>query len=387
MKKCLVIPDSFKGTMTSIEVCSIMNAAILKHFPDCEVISIPIADGGEGTVDCFLQAFGGEKISIKAKGPFFEEIKSFYGITGKTAIIEMAAVAGLSKVEGNPDPAKTTTYGVGQLIEDAVKRGCNEIILGLGGSCTNDAGAGAAAALGTKFYNDSKETFIPTGETLGKVCLIDISETKKFLEGCHISVMCDVDNPLIGKTGAAHVFAPQKGADEKMVKMLDEQLYLFSKTIQSSLNIEIGMKKGAGAAGGMGAGAEAFLGADMKRGIDMILDLIQFEDILKDCDMIFTGEGKIDEQSLGGKVVIGISNRVKKVHIPVIAVVGEIGGGVSPAFDLGVSAIFSTNHRAIPYEEAKKDCRKNLSIAMDNILRLIKTVSERDCENGGEKES
>ena len=376
MKKCLVIPDSFKGTMTSIEVCSIMSAAILKHFPDCEVISVPIADGGEGTVDCFLQALGGEKISVQVKGPYFEETEAFYGITGKVAIIEMAAVAGLSKVNGNLNPAKTTTYGVGQLIENAVKKGCTDIILGLGGSCTNDAGTGAAAALGAKFFNSSNETFIPTGETLGEVCFIDISKTKDALKGRRLTVMFDVDNPLYGKTGAAHVFAPQKGADEDMVKMLDEQLYLFSKTIQSSLNIDIGMKKGAGAAGGMGAGAEAFLGAEMKSGIDMILDMIRFEDIIKDCDMIFTGEGKIDEQSLGGKAVIGISNRAKRLHIPVLAVVGEIGDGIAPAYDLGVSAIFSTNHRVISRDAAKKECRENLSLALENILRLIKTTEK-----------
>ncbi len=371
MKRCLVIPDSFKGTMTSIEVCSIMSAEILKHFPDCDIISVPIADGGEGTVDCFLKALEGVKIPIRVKGPFFEEIDAFYGIIGKTAIIEMAAVVGLDKGKGELNPAKATTYGVGQLIADAVKKGCTDIILGLGGSCTNDAGAGAAAALGTKFYNSEKETFVPTGGTLGSVKYIDISETEKILRGCRLTVMCDVDNPLFGKSGAAYVFAPQKGADAEMVKMLDEQLYLFSKTIQSSLNIDISKRKGAGAAGGMGAGAEAFLGADMKKGIDMILDVIHFEDIVKDCDMIFTGEGKIDTQSLGGKVVIGISNRAKLMNVPVIAVVGEIGGGIDPAYDMGVSAIFSTNHRAVPYEVAKKECRKNLSMAMDNILRLI----------------
>ena len=377
MRKCLIIPDSFKGTMSSIEVCGIMRAEVIKRFPACEVITVPVADGGEGTVDCFLQALGGEKIELIVKGPYFEQTKAFYGITGRTAIIEMAAASGLAKVEGNMNPAKTTTYGVGQLIEDALEKGCTEIILGLGGSCTNDAGAGAAAALGTKFYDHSGQSFIPVGETLGRVSRIDNSETDKILTGISLTVMCDVDNPLIGMSGAAYVFAPQKGADAEMVAMLDEQMRLFSETIRTSLNIDLSMRKGAGAAGGMGAGAEAFLGAEMKSGIDMILDMIRYEDILKDCDIIFTGEGKLDEQSLSGKAVIGVASRAKQMNVPVIAVVGAIGDGIAPAYDRGISAIFSTNHKAVPYETAAKECRKNLALSMDNILRLLRTAGNR----------
>lgn len=386
MKRCLVIPDSFKGTMTSIEICNIMKGRILNYFPECEVITIPIADGGEGTVDCFLHALGGEKRFTRVKGPFFEELEAFYSIADKTAIIEIASVAGLSRAKDHLNPAKATTYGVGQLMEDAVHKGCKEIILGLGGSCTNDGGAGAAAALGTKFYNDSGESFIPTGENLGEIKLIDISATKEFLKHCTITVMCDVDNPLYGKAGAAYVFGPQKGADEETVRMLDEQLFLFSKAIKKSLDIEIGTTKGAGAAGGMGAGAIAFFDADMKKGIDMILDMIEFEDKIKDCDLIFTGEGKIDSQSLNGKAVIGVAKRAKEMNVPVIAVVGDVGEGVQAAYNLGVSAVFSTNQQAIPFETARKRCRKDLLMTMDNIVRFLKTIENFSLSSFGPKQ-
>lgn len=374
MKKCLVLPDSFKGTMTSIEVCDIMENRIINTFPDCEVITIPIADGGEGTVDSFLYALGGKKISVRVKGPNFEETDSFYGMIDKTAIIEMAAAAGLQKAGKDPNPAKTTTYGVGQLMEDAINRGCKNIVLGLGGSCTNDAGAGAAAALGTRFYHHSGELFIPTGETLNQISHIDISGTRDLLEGIELTAMCDIDNPLYGENGAAYVYAPQKGADEEMVKMLDEKLRQLSETILKSLKIDIGMKKGAGAAGGMGAGAEVFLGAKLKKGIDMILDMIRLEDILKNCNMIFTGEGRFDKQSLNGKVVMGIARRAKPMNVPVVVITGEIGEGIKPAYDLGISAIFSTNRKALPFDIVKQSCKSDLIASMDNVLGLIKEV-------------
>ena len=376
MNKCLVIPDSFKGTMSSMEVCSIMKAEILKHFPHCQVVTIPVADGGEGTVDCFLEALGGERICQKVQDPYFQEIQSYYGISGETAIIEMASVAGLLNGREDMNPAKASTYGVGQLMENAINRGCREIILGLGGSCTNDGGTGAAAALGTKFFNGNGEEFIPTGSTLGQIVDIDNRETQKKLKSCQITVMCDVDNPLFGENGAAYVFAPQKGADKKMVKMLDQQLCLLSKTIEDSLGVDISREKGAGAGGGMGGGAKAFFGAEIKRGIDVVLDVVSFEEKLQCCGGIFTGEGKLDKQTLNGKVVIGIAKRAKKVGVPVFAVVGEIGDDIEEAYGLGVDAIFSTNLRAADYNQIQKDCRKNLRVAMDNILRLIHTMEK-----------
>ena len=224
MKKVLLIPDSFKGTMSSEKICSIMEKAIRPYYPEAEILSIPVADGGEGSVDAFLSAMGGRKITVPVKGPYFEEVEGFYGIVdGNVAIIEMAACAGLPMVGDNKHPDKTTTYGVGQLIVHAAKNGCKKIIVGLGGSATNDGGAGAAAAAGVKFYKKNGEEFIPTGGTLGEIDKIDLSGKDPALSAVPIITMCDIDNPLYGKTGAAYVFGPQKGADENMVEFLDSQ--------------------------------------------------------------------------------------------------------------------------------------------------------------------
>lgn len=376
MKKCLVIPDSFKGTMTSVEVCDIMRERILSCFPGCEVVTIPIADGGEGTVDCFLHAFGGEKVRLRVKGPCWEELDAFYGITGKTAVIEIASVVGISHAGKGFDVGKATTYGVGQLVLDAVHRGCGEIIIGLGGSCTNDGGAGAAAALGTRFYDETGETFVPTGWNLGRIAGIDVSQTREMLKDCTVTAICDVDNPLYGETGAAYVFGGQKGADGTAIRELDGQLRLFAKAIQKSLGADVSKNSGGGAAGGMGAGAAVFFHAAVKKGIDMALDISRFESRAKNCDVIFTGEGKIDSQSLRGKVVIGVARRAKKLGIPVVAVVGDVSDDIRPVYECGVSAVFSTNRRAIPFEEEKGRCREDLFATMDDIMRFAKTVEQ-----------
>lgn len=358
--------------MSAFEVCEIMKLRILNFYPKCSVISVPIADGGEGTVDCFLQAFNrGKKLHLKTRGPFLNlnRIESFYGIIDDLGIIEMAASAGVSRTNGRLEPELASTYGVGELISDAISKGCKKIILGLGGSCTNDAGAGMAAALGTIFYDQSGRSFIPTGGNLASVSRIDISETQKLLRGIEIEAMCDIDNPLYGENGAAYIFGPQKGADPDKVKHLDWNLRHFSEVIRQSLGVDADKIKGAGAAGGMGAGAYAFLGAHLKRGIDVILDIVHFEEILKDCDCIFTGEGKLDEQSMGGKAVIGISRRAKPYHIPVIAVVGSFGGDLEAVRKVGVSYVFETGAERTSLEEMKIHCKADLIRTMDEICR------------------
>lgn len=377
MKKCLVIPDSFKGTMTSIEVCGIMNDAILKHFPDCEVISVPIADGGEGTVDCFLEILGGEKILARTRGPFFEEIETFYGITGDTAIIEMAAAAGLSLAKSPMNPATATTFGVGQLISDAISKGCKNIILGLGGSCTNDGGAGAAAALGARFLDSDEKEFIPTGGTLSRISEIDLSALKKQMEGITVTAICDIDNPVYGPSGAAFIFAPQKGANAEMTAFLDENLQAYVNTIHQSLDIDVSRLKGGGAAGAMGAGVYAFLGAALKPGIDIVLDSIHFDELLEDCDYIITGEGKLDRQSLGGKAVIGIGRRAAKKNVPVIAVVGCAEIDLEKAREQGITAVFPSVHSELPLDILKLRCRSDLSDAMDQALAYIKRKEQK----------
>lgn len=372
MKKIVLAPDSFKGTMSSIKICDIMEAEIKKFYPDAEVIKIPVADGGEGTVDAFLEAVGGEKIHVMVKGPYFETMDSFYGILadGKTAVIEMAAAAGLPLVENRKNPFLTTTYGVGELIRHAVESGCRNLIIGLGGSCTNDGGAGMAAALGVKFICKDGEEFIPTGGTLSRVDRIDTSEIMD-LSGVTITVMCDVNNPLCGENGASKVFGPQKGADAAMTELLDRNLRHFAEIIKVHLNKDITDMPGAGAAGGMGAGTAAFLDAELKRGIDVVLDTAGFDSLLEGTDLVFTGEGKIDSQSLSGKVICGVASRAKKHNVPVIAVVGDIGDDTEEIYSLGITAVMSINRVAVPFEIARHRSEKDLALTMNTIMRLL----------------
>ena len=374
MKKCLIMPDSFKGTLSAVQICEIMKKQINKHFPDCNVIAIPVADGGEGTVDSFLYASNAKKIEIITSGPYGECIKTYYAKIEDTAIIEMASAAGLPMVENNKNPIKTTTYGVGTIIKEVVKNGCKNIIVGLGGSCTNDGGVGMARALGTIFYDERGQEIVPYSNEFYKIAYIDNSATEKFLKDCKITAMCDIDNPLCGKKGASYIFGPQKGANSEMVFELDKNLKHLSNIILKSLKKDVCNMPGAGAAGGMGAGIVAFLNGNLKSGIDTVLDFIEFEKLSKNADIIFTGEGKIDSQSLRGKVVIGIAQRAKKQNIPVIAVVGTIGEGADGAYDMGVSSIFSINRQAVDFEKSKYCSAENLEKTMDSILRFYKII-------------
>lgn len=374
MKKCIVAPDSFKGSMSAIEICAIAQETITKFYPDCEVKSIPVADGGEGTVDCFLHALDGEKVEITVNNLFMEPINTYYAKIGDTAIIEMASAAGLPLAEGRANPAITTTYGVGEQIRHAVENGAKEILLGLGGSGTNDAGCGCAAAMGVIFKDESGKSFIPTGNTLTRIATIDINKAKSLLKGCRLTAMCDIDNPMHGPKGAAHIFGPQKGADEKMVLELDEQLAYMDKKIQEMLGISMTNFPGAGAAGAFGAGAVAFLGATLKPGIQAVLDTVNFDELINGADLVFTGEGKLDSQSLRGKVVIGIAQRAKIKNVPVIAIVGDVSDDGYEAYNMGVTGIFSINRLAIPFSEAKLRSKKDYQATIEDILRLIKVV-------------
>ena len=374
MKKFVLIPDSFKGTLSSKEICSVLDSEIKKHFPDAQTVSIPVADGGEGSVECFLSALGGKKIEVSCKGPYFEDIKGFYGLIndGTVAVIEMAATAGLPMVENNKNPSLTTTFGVGELILDAAKRGVKKIIVGLGGSCTNDFGAGAACACGIKFTDKNGKAFIPTGGTLKDVCNIDLSEKNKALDGVEIVTMCDIDNPPFGENGASYVFAPQKGADEKMVKELDDGVKSIVKVIAQSFGNDYSTLNGGGAAGAMGAGMVAFFGAKLKMGIDTVLETVGFDEILEDADVVFTGEGKIDGQSLRGKVVIGVARASKKKNVPVIAIVGGAEGDMTGAYEQGVSAVLSINRLPQDFSISRRYSKENLKFSFDNILRALK---------------
>lgn len=374
MQNFILVPDSFKGTLSAIEVCNIMKSSIKNLYKDANIISVPVADGGEGTVDAFLYALGGEKKSVWVSDAFNEQkILAHYAmLKDDIAVIEMAACAGLPLVKNRLEPDKTTTFGVGELIIDAVNSGAKKIILGLGGSATNDGGCGMAAALGVKFKDEQDQEFIPTGGTLSQIYKIDMNNIYSKIKDIEFISMCDVDNPLCGRLGASAVFAPQKGADEDMVKSLDEGLAHLAKIIKRDLHIEVKDIKGAGAAGGLGAGSIAFLQSKLTKGIDVILDTINFDELVSKADIVFTGEGKFDSQSLHGKVVMGVANRSQKYKTPVIVVTGAIGENIQEAYNKGITAIFSINKEPMEFSKSALKSKENMILTMENILRLLK---------------
>ena len=373
MEKILLVPDSFKGTLSSRQVCQVMAGQLRRFFPQAQVKSIPVADGGEGSVEAFLAAAGGERRTRTVTGPFGEPVEAFYGILGdgRTAVIEMAACAGLPLAEGRLNPERATTYGVGELLLAAKEAGCTKAILGLGGSCTNDGGVGAAAALGAKFTRADGAAFVPSGGTLGEIAALDVSPVAQALQGMELTAMCDIDNPLYGEAGAAAVFAPQKGADAAMVARLDAGLRHLGQVAARCLGRDFSHLPGAGAAGGLGFGMAAFCGAQLRMGIDAVLDAVGFDSLLPGTDVVFTGEGKIDSQSARGKVVSGVAARCRKAGVPVVAVVGQIGQGFEEMYQQGLTAVFSINRAAQPFAESRFHAGENLALTMENIARLL----------------
>ena len=378
--KFLLIPDSFKGTLSSEQICGLLQACIHGHFPDAETVCIPVADGGEGSVDAFLTALGGEKRWLTVKNPFFEDMEAYYGLIdhGETAVIEMAACAGLPLAEGRRNPCLTTTYGVGQLMVHAARSGVKRIIMGLGGSATNDAGCGAAAAAGIKFYNEAGESFIPTGGTLCEIADMDFSGLDQALQAVEIVTMCDIDNPMYGPNGAAYIFAPQKGADPDMVKQLDDGLRHLAAVMAEQAGADYPDTPGAGAAGAMGMGMLVFFGSRLQMGIQTVLDVVNFEKLAADCDYVITGEGKLDSQSLRGKVVIGVARRAKALGKPVIAVVGGAEDAqVAAAYEEGVTAVFPINRLPLDFSVSRYHSEENLKYTVDNIMRLLAAEQRR----------
>lgn len=381
MKKCIIISDSFKGTLSSGEICAIARESVARIFPECEAVAIPVADGGEGTVDCFREACRGTSVTVTVQGPYDDPVKATYvRLDGNRAVIEMASSAGLPMVGERKDPCKTSTYGVGQQIRHAVEHGCTEIVLGLGGSCTNDGGCGCAAALGVCFTDREGREFLPVGGTLDQICGIDVSAARQLLSGVRLTGMCDIDNSMHGTMGAAYVFSPQKGANADMVQFLDRQLIALDQAIQRNLGCCVADIPGSGAAGALGAGVIAFLGGELRPGIETVLDVVGFDALMTGCDMVFTGEGRLDTQSIHGKAISGIARHAKRQGIPVIVIVGSVMPDVeeAPALEeLGVSAIFSINRQAVDFSESRVNSRENYAYTFRNVLRLVRAAEVR----------
>jgi len=315
LSKVIIAPDSFKGVLTSKEVTDIIADEVSAVFPDCEIVKMPIADGGEGSVDTILSSIGGKTYEATVLSPDDRQIKAFYGIASNdAAILEMAQSSGITKQNGL-HPMTATTYGFGQLILAALDRGAKEFMLGIGGSASTDGGCGMASALGVRFLDELGESFVPCGETLCNVVKVDISGIDKRIAESKFTVMCDVDNPLYGENGAAYIYGPQKGANPEQVLMLDKGLRHYGSELQASFGKDFSKSPGAGAAGGLGAGCVAFLGATLKSGIDAILKLCDFKKHVVGADLIITGEGKLDSQSFQGKVLSGLMQSAKEVPV------------------------------------------------------------------------
>ena len=375
MERYVLVPDSFKGTLSSREICEILREEILRVRPAAEVIAVPVADGGEGSVDAFLAAMGGERVEVPVHGPHMEEMTGFYGfLPDGTAVIEMAAAAGLPLVGDRLEPDTATTYGVGELMAAAAENGAQRIILGLGGSATNDGGCGAAAALGVRFLRKDGTAFIPTGGTLNEIESIDLSGRCALPD---VTVMCDSDTPLCGPSGASAVFGPQKGPDPAMVERLDRNLAHLADVIARDLGKQVKDVPGAGAAGGMGGGSLAFWDGRLQMGIQTVLDTVGFDELVQGAKLVFTGEGRLDSQSLRGKVIDGVTKRAKKHGVPVVAVVGAVSEGADEIYDLGVCGVFTTNHAPVPFEIAKLHSHENLRRTARNLMGFLTAMEQR----------
>lgn len=382
LDKCVVISDSFKGSLGSREICAIARECFAEALPSWEVDCVPVADGGEGTVDCFLEAMPGERVSALVQGPFGEPVAGSYALfetpDGLTAVVEMAAAAGLPLAEaaGRLDPCRASTYGVGQLMADALSRGARRLVVGLGGSATNDGGCGCAAALGVRFLNERGEQFVPTGGTLDQIASIDVTPARELLGGAHVTGMCDITAPLFGPQGAACVYAPQKGADAATVELLDGQLRALGTAIERSLGASVANVPGAGAAGGMGAGLVAFLGAELRPGIEAVLDLVRFGERAQGSRLILTGEGRLDGQTMQGKVVLGVARRAAALGVPVVALVGSMEDGADEALlGQGLTAALSVCRGPMSLEESCERAGKLYRSALSSVLRLVGAVA------------
>lgn len=377
MKKDLVIvlaPDSFKESMTAKEACEAMERGIHKVNSNINCIHVPMADGGEGTMQSLVDATEGTVYITKVKGPLGNEVSASYGITGDglTGVLEMASASGIQLVSPERrNPLITTTYGTGQLIKACLDRGVRKLLIGIGGSATNDGGAGMVQALGGRLLDEEGNELLFGGGELGRLANIDLTGFDPRLKDVQVEVACDVTNPLCGPTGASSVFGPQKGATSEMIKQLDSNLHHYSSVIKEQLGIDIKEMPGAGAAGGLGAGLVVFLNGVLKKGIELVIDYTGLEEKVQQADMVWTGEGSIDFQTQYGKTPLGVAQVAKKYNKPVLAFAGRIGDQTEVLYDKGIDAIFGIMPGAALLEDALKQGQENLERTAENVARLI----------------
>ncbi len=373
--KIVVAPDSFKGSLSALQAAEAIEQGMGKVFPDANIKKIPMADGGEGTVQSLVDATGGQLLVERVADPLGNEIEAEYGILGDrtTAVIEMAAASGLTLVPiDRRDPFVTTTYGTGQLIKAALNRGCRKLIIGIGGSATNDGGAGMAEALGAKLLTSNGKSISPGGWGLGALDTINLSDLDSRLGATATVVACDVDNPLTGTNGAAHVYGPQKGATPEMVETLDANLARFASIVKRDMGRSVADIPGSGAAGGLGAGLIAFLNAELKSGVEIIIDAVQLEKQLEGASFVVTGEGEINFQTVFGKTPVGVAKLAKKLGIPVIAIAGSIADGADEVHKAGIDAIIDIVPTPMPLERA---VRNAFDLTVEAATRAARFIS------------
>ncbi|HGS4450298.1 TPA: glycerate kinase [Vibrio cholerae] len=371
--KVVIAPDSFKESLTAKQVCDAIQAGLARVWHDAKFVSIPVADGGEGTVQSLVDATQGQLVEVKVMGPQGKRVEAFYGMLGdnQTAVIEMAAASGLHHVPlAQRDPKLTTSFGTGELIRHALDQGVTKLIIGLGGSATNDGGVGMLAALGARFTNADGDSIQLTGGGLRELTHIDLQDFDLRLQHCDILVACDVNNPLCGDKGASAVFGPQKGATPEDVQLLDGALRQFGLLTEKVTGKMVLESAGAGAAGGMGAALLAYTQARLRPGIEIVLETVQLAHQVSDADLVITGEGRIDSQTVHGKTPMGVAKVAKRFDVPVLALCGCTGDNYQAVYQCGIDAVFAAVPRAMSLEDALKESDFNLADLAENVARL-----------------
>lgn len=373
--KIVIAPDSYKESLSALDVATAIERGFKEIFPDAEYVKLPVADGGEGTVEAMVAATHGRKVQVKVTGPLGEPVAGFYGLSGdeRSAFIEMAAASGLELVPpAKRDPLITTSWGTGELIRHALDAGVKHIIIGLGGSATNDGGAGMVQALGAKLLNAQGKALGQGGGELETLARIDVSELDARLKTCRIEVACDVTNPLTGDQGASAIFGPQKGATGETVARLDHALHHYATIIQRDLDVDVLTLAGGGAAGGMGAGLYAFCGAELRRGIEIVTDALHLAEHVAGADLVITGEGRIDSQTVHGKVPVGVAKVAKRYNKPVIGIAGSLTADVGIVHEHGLDAVFSVIYTICSLDDALKNAGENVRMTARNVAAVLK---------------